>query len=104
MSELIHRTFGKKTGVVKWFNPSRGYGFITNIDKDSPDIDLFCHHTSLSTIDNVYKTLTQGEYINYDEKTENGKLYAENITGIYGGRLLCEIIKKNDNHNDDDSK
>ena len=102
MSESVHRTFGKKTGVVKWFNPSRGYGFITNIDKDSADVDLFCHHTSLYTIDNVYKTLTPGEYINYDEKTENDKLYAENITGINGGRLLCEIIKKK--YNDDDPK
>ena len=77
----------KKTGCVKWFNSTRGYGFITNIDVDK---DSFVHHTGLVTQNNVYKTLTPGEYVEYEEKVENGKNYAVSVTGIRGGKLLCE--------------
>jgi len=34
------------TGTVKWFNPSKGFGFITPDDKAQPD--LFVHHTAIS--------------------------------------------------------
>ena len=32
-------------GRVKWFNSTRGYGFITNLDKDE---DTFVHHSGIS--------------------------------------------------------
>ena len=79
----------RKTGCVKWFNSTRGYGFITNIDGEE-DKDLFVHHSGLSTKESVYKTLSPGEYVNYSEKQQDGKQYAVDVTGIKGGKLLCE--------------
>jgi cold shock CspA family protein len=83
----------KKTGYVKWFNPVRGYGFITSLS--DPDRELFVHHTDIQTQNNIYKTLTTGEYIEYQERVEKNKYYANNITGIMGGKLLCEYKNYN---------
>ena len=89
----------RKTGCVKWFNSVRGYGFITNID-DINGKDLFVHHTALTTGNNIYKSLTPGEYINYDENVENNKYFAINVTGIKGGKLLCEHRQLNKDNKD----
>ncbi len=86
--------FGSHMGRVKWFSPKKGYGFLANVDGE--DKDLFVHHSSLQTSDNVYRLLYQGEYVSYDEKKdENGKLLAINVTGINGGGLMCEVNAKN---------
>ena len=77
-----------KTGCVKWFNNTKGYGFINNVDNG--DYDLFVHHSNLNVGSDVYKTLTPGEYVEYTEVVENNKYYAKNVTGIRGGKLLCE--------------
>ncbi|GAF67282.1 unnamed protein product [marine sediment metagenome] len=93
------------TGCVKWFNSSRGYGFITNIDEKNGD-DLFVHHSGIVVNQDVYKTLTTGEYINYDISEKDGKKYAINITGIKGGKLLCEQekrVKKEEDLKDNDT-
>ena len=89
------------TGCVKWFNSTRGYGFITNIDEQNVD-DLFVHHSGITVKQDVYKTLTTGEYINYDVSEKNGKKYAINITGIKGGKLLCEHDRKGKNTSNND--
>lgn len=89
----------KQTGCVKWFNSTRGYGFITNVDSNEGK-DYFVHHTGLSTQSNVYKTLTPGEYVEYDEKVENNKNFAINVTGIRGGKLLCENRNQNRSQNE----
>jgi cold shock protein len=78
----------RQTARVKWFNPKAGYGFLTNC---SDSADVFVHHSQIVTTGNVYKTLTQGEYIDYDTTTDdNGKVLASNVTGVQGGPLLCE--------------
>ena len=54
------------------------------------------HHTQITTSGNVYKTLTEGEYVEYvstvDEK--NNKTLATDVTGIKKGPLLCERPKR----------
>lgn len=81
-------TENRNTGVVKWFNPRAGYGFLTNCRTKE---DVFVHHSQITTGENVYKTLTQGEYIEYDTTSDDtGKVLASNVTGILGGQLLCE--------------
>ena len=51
-------------GKVKWFNESKGFGFITSED----GTDLFVHHTSI--VGNGFKTLAEGEAVSFD--TEKG--------------------------------
>lgn len=89
----------RHTGQVKWFSRDRGLGFIKKITKDdngsSEDKDVFVHYTGLDTSDNIYKTLYDGEYVEYSEKTlEDGKIVADKVKGIFGGELMCENVSK----------
>ena len=54
-------------GTVKWFNESKGFGFIARSDGD----DVFVHHTSISG--SGFKTLSEGQAVTFDvEKTAKG--------------------------------
>ncbi|OGI07404.1 MAG: cold-shock protein [Candidatus Margulisbacteria bacterium GWF2_35_9] len=49
------------TGTVKWFNSSKGYGFISPDDGSN---DLFVHHSSIDM--EGYRSLTEGQKVNYE--------------------------------------
>ena len=49
------------TGKVKWFNPTKGYGFIT---PDEGDKDLFVHHSSIQG--DGYKSLKEEQSVTFD--------------------------------------
>lgn len=49
------------TGVVKWFNNAKGYGFIS---PEGGGDDVFAHFTAISM--DGYKTLKQGQEVNFD--------------------------------------
>jgi CspA family cold shock protein len=51
-----------ETGVVKWFNNDKGYGFI----KRSTGEDVFVHHSSIQA--SGYRTLNEGERVEFDVK------------------------------------
>ena len=54
-------------GTVKWFNDSKGFGFI---EKESGG-DIFVHHTGI--ISEGYRTLTDGAKVEFDiENTDKG--------------------------------
>jgi len=54
-------------GTVKWFNESKGFGFITKEDGE----DVFVHHTSI--VGSGFKSLTEGQTVEFDvEKTPKG--------------------------------
>lgn len=75
-------------GCVKWFNGKRGYGFITNVDTGD---DVFVHHSGLTVNVDCWKNLFKGEYVEYSlETSEDGKSTASNVTGVRGGKLMCE--------------
>ena len=81
------------TACVKWFNPKSGYGFITDISSGD---DIFVHHSELQASENVYRSLTTGEYVEYVLKVDDsGKSTATSVTGIGGGLLLCETASIN---------
>ena len=64
----------RKTGVVKWFNGEKGYGFAT---PDDGSKDVFVHHTAI--LGQGFKTLNEGEVVNFDV-IESGKgLKAQNV-------------------------
>lgn len=50
------------TGTVKWFNPDKGFGFIT---PDDGGKDLFVHHSEIKT-SGGFKTLNEGQKVTYD--------------------------------------
>ncbi len=54
-------------GTVKWFNDSKGFGFITAEDGS----DVFVHHTSIAG--NGFKSLAEGDRVTFDvEKGPKG--------------------------------
>ena len=81
----------RRLARVKWFNPKAGYGFLTDCKTTE---DVFVHHTQVSAPANVYRTLTEGEYVEYSTTTDDkGKTLAQNVTGVLQGPLLCERKK-----------
>jgi cold shock CspA family protein len=80
-------------GQVKWFNNKAGYGFITVTDGEHTNKDIFIHFSSINVTDSQYRYLIQGEYVEFSlEKstTEKHELQGTNISGIKGGKLMCE--------------
>ena len=58
-------------GTVKWFNPEKGYGFISQNDGE----DLFVHFSEIQM--DGFKTLDEGQRVSFEVTTgQNGKLQA----------------------------
>ena len=55
----------KMTGLVKWFNPEKGFGFISPQDGSK---DVFVHFSAIQGTD--YKTLDEGQTVEFT--IENG--------------------------------
>lgn len=51
------------TGTVKWFNESKGYGFITPSDGSS---DVFVHYSAIEG--DGFKTLTEGQTVEFESQ------------------------------------
>ncbi len=60
-------------GRVKWFNETRGYGFITNKDGE----ELYVHFTDIQG--RGYKTLVEGEEVEYEVKANEKGKQATNV-------------------------
>ena len=66
----------KEVGIVKWFNDSKGFGFITRDEGN----DLFVHHNSI--IAEGFKTLKENAKVEFDVvNTEKGEA-ANNVQAI----------------------
>jgi len=50
------------SGTVKWFNDSKGYGFITPEEGD----DVFVHHSAIQDSGGGFKSLAEGEKVSFD--------------------------------------
>ena len=87
----------KYIGQVKWFNNKAGYGFITTTDSDG-EKDIFAHYSTIQASNAQYKYLVLGEYVEFQmtkSVNESHEYQATSITGINGGRLMCETRQLN---------
>jgi CspA family cold shock protein len=65
------------TGTVKWFNDSKGYGFIA---PDDGGKDLFVHHSSISG--DGFKTLAEGAKVSYEAREGSKGPEATGVTPV----------------------
>ena len=64
---------GRETGVVKWFNAAKGYGFISREGKE----DVFVHYSAIK--EDGFKKLVEGQKVEFGlEQTDKG-LAAANV-------------------------
>ena len=62
-------------GTVKWFNPDKGFGFISNDDGSG---DIFVHFSAIQG--EGYRTLSEGERVSFD--TEQDPKNTENLRAV----------------------
>ena len=62
------------TGTVKWFNESKGFGFIEQ--ESGPDV--FAHYSSITG--SGFKTLAEGQSVNFEVERGPKGLQATNVT------------------------
>ena len=67
------------TGRVKWFNDSKGFGFITPEDGQK---DCFVHHSAIKG--NGFKSLAEGDRVEFDVVQGNKGPAAENVVKFPG--------------------
>ena len=64
-------------GTVKWFNPEKGYGFISQEGGE----DLFVHWSEIQM--DGYKTLDEGQKVEFEiTQGDNGKLQASHVVKL----------------------
>ncbi|MBI1738823.1 MAG: cold shock domain-containing protein [Acidobacteria bacterium] len=66
----------REQGTVKWFNASKGYGFIQRQSGE----DVFVHFSAIQS--EGYKTLNEGQAVEFEVKTGPKGLQAENVVGL----------------------
>ena len=67
----------RTTGTVKWFNDSKGFGFITPEDGEK---ECFVHHSAIQG--GGFKSLTEGEQDDFDVVQGQKGPAAENVTRL----------------------
>ena len=65
------------TGTVKWFNASKGYGFITPTDGGD---DVFAHYSAIEM--DGYKTLKEGQKVEFEVQQGPKGPQASNIRAV----------------------
>ncbi|KAG1359415.1 hypothetical protein COCNU_08G008610 [Cocos nucifera] len=74
---------GRSTGTVKWFNGTKGFGFIT---PDDGGEDLFVHQSSIKA--EGYRSLAEGEAVEFTiAEGDDGRTKAVDVTGPDGSSV-----------------
>ncbi|CAM3643003.1 Cold shock protein CspV [Vibrio aerogenes CECT 7868] len=67
----------KTTGSVKWFNETKGFGFIT---PDNGGADVFVHFNAIAA--DGFKTLAEGQQVSFDVEQGAKGPQAANVTPV----------------------
>ena len=65
------------TGTVKWFNDSKGFGFLM---RDDGEKDVFCHHSAIQG--EGFKSLVEGARVEFDVRQGDKGPAAENVLQV----------------------
>lgn len=80
----------KYTGIIKFYNPPKRYGFIKYLYRDK---DIFFH---ISSVDSAPEKICKDIVVSFLTDTKNGKERATNITVVADGKL--ETVRALDDH------
>lgn len=64
-------------GTVKWFDETKGYGFITNEENGK---DVFVHFSAITG--DGFKTLKEGEAVEFDVENDGDRTKAVNVVRL----------------------
>lgn len=67
----------RTSGTVKWFNETKGFGFIT---RDDGQKDCFVHHSAIQG--SGFKSLVEGDRVEFDVVQADKGPAAENVTKV----------------------
>ena len=68
----------KVTGTVKWFDESKGFGFL----QQASGADVFAHYSAIQTDGDGFRTLQEGQTVEFNVTQGQKGLQAENIVAI----------------------
>lgn len=85
----------KYIGRVRWYDRKKGFGFVSITDGERAGDDIFVHHTEVQSEHKHSCYLIVGEYVEFsieqrDTNDDKPRVVATHITGVKGGKLLCE--------------
>jgi CspA family cold shock protein len=81
-----------QTGIVKWFNNAKGFGFIL---PEGGGADIFAHYSTINM--DGYKTLKAGQAVSFDTINGPKGLHATNI------QAAIDLTTSDDNNTIDES-
>jgi cold shock protein len=74
---VVREVFFMATGTVKWFNDSKGFGFIA---PEEGEKDLFVHHSNIAG--EGFKSLREGARVEFDREESDKGPVATNVVQI----------------------
>lgn len=69
----------RANGTVKWFNSSKGFGFIAPSDGTK---DLFVHYSAIQDTGNGYRNLNEGDQVEFNVEQGQKGLQATNVVKV----------------------